>query len=228
AKDQTYFLWGIDRAVLTRMLLPVGGLTKAETRALASELGLNHVAAKPESQEICFVPDGDYARVLSQRLGADHPALSRGPIRSTDGEVVGEHDGYARFTVGQRRRLPGGHAEPMYVVEILPEERAVVIGPRDALLGRGVVAREVNWLVDPAPIVGARVLVRVRHRAPLVGGDIIRSDGDEIEIALDEPISAITAGQSLVLYGEDDRVLGGGFIEAARRGRAQLPLFTVT
>jgi tRNA-specific 2-thiouridylase len=126
-------------------------LTKRQTRSLASELGLTHVAEKPESQEICFVPDGDYARVLADRLGADHPALSAGPLMTLDGEVIGEHDGYARFTVGQRKGLPGGYAEPIYVVAIRPDERAVVVGPRDALLGRGVVAREVNWLVGDRP-----------------------------------------------------------------------------
>jgi tRNA-specific 2-thiouridylase len=224
AKDQTYFLWGIDRHVLPRMLLPVGGLTKRETRALASELGLDHVAAKPESQEICFVPHGDYTRVLADRLGADHPALSAGPLMNLEGDVIGEHDGYARFTVGQRKGLPGGNAEPIYVVAIRPDERAVVVGPREALLGRGVVAREVNWLVHDPPAIGARVLVRVRHRAPLAPAELIRAKGDEIELALDEPVAAITAGQSLVLYDADGRVLGGGFIEVARTARAALPV----
>jgi tRNA-specific 2-thiouridylase len=224
AKDQTYFLWGIDRAVIPRMMLPVGGITKAETRALASELGLDHVAAKPESQEICFVPDGDYGRVLEQRLGANHAALSAGPILSVDGDVIGEHDGYARFTVGQRKGLPGGFAEPMYVVAIRPAERAVVVGPRDALLGSGVIARSVNWLVERAPAVGEHVFVRVRHRAALAAAELVRVDGDEIELALDEPVSAITAGQSLVVYDARGRVLGGGFIEAARPVRAPLPI----
>jgi len=226
AKDQTYFLWGIDRGVLSRVLLPVGGLTKAETRQLASDLGLAHVAAKPESQEICFVPDGDYGRVLRERLGADHPALSRGPILTVAGDVVGEHDGYSRFTVGQRKGLPGGFADPIYVVEIRPAQRAVVVGPREALLGRGVIARQINWLVDPAPGQGTRVLARVRHRAQPVEGEIVRVAGAEIELALDAPVAAITAGQSLVVYDATGRVLGGGFIEQARRGVA-LPLLAV-
>jgi tRNA-specific 2-thiouridylase len=225
AKDQTYFLWGIDRTVIPRMMLPVGGITKAETRALASELGLDHVAAKPESQEICFVPDGDYAHVLEQRLGANHAALSAGPIVNVDGDVIGEHDGYARFTVGQRKGLPGGFAEPIYVVAIRPAERAVVVGPRDALLGSGVIARRVNWLVANAPDVGEHVFVRVRHRATLAAAELVRVSDDEIELALDEPVSAITAGQSLVVYDARGRVLGGGFIEAARPVRGALPIF---
>jgi tRNA-specific 2-thiouridylase len=221
-KDQTYFLWGIDRAVLARMILPVGGLDKAQTRARAHAMGLEVIAEKPESQEICFVPDGDYARILEQRLPADAPALARGPIITSSGVVVGEHNGFARYTIGQRRGLPGGYASPMYVIAIRPRHRAVVIGTRDELLGNGLIAREVNWLVD-APVVGDRVSVRVRHRAPLARAEIVRIDGEELEIALDEPVSAITPGQSVVLY-DRDRVLGGGFIDSARQQRNSLPV----
>lgn len=222
-KDQTYFLWGIDRSVLSRMLLPVGDSTKAETRALARRLGLSVVSEKPESQEICFVPDGDYMKILRQRLSPDAPALSPGPIVTSDGQYIGEHEGFARYTIGQRRGVPGGFRIPMYVVGIRPSDRAVVIGPREELLGSGVIAREVNWLADP-PAVGSQVQVRVRHRAPLAAGELIRNDAGEIEIALDEPVSAITPGQSIVLY-DNQRVLGGGFIEsAARRIRSGLPI----
>lgn len=222
-KDQTYFLWGIDRDVQLRMLLPVGDSTKAETRALARSLGLSVVAEKPESQEICFVPDGDYMKILRSRLAGDSPALTHGPILTTDGQCVGEHQGFAGYTIGQRRGLPGGFRIPMYVVGIRPAERAVVIGPREDLLGRGVIAKEVNWLSDEPPV-GSTVSVRVRHRAPLARGELIRSERDEIEIALDEPVSAITPGQSIVLY-DGDRVLGGGFIEAASDSRrAGLPI----
>ena len=212
-KDQTYFLWGIDRSVLSRMLLPVGESTKAETRALARSLGLSVVAEKPESQEICFVPDGDYMKILRSRLDSDAPALSRGPILTSDGRHVGYHDGFAGYTIGQRRGLPGGFRIPMYVVGIRPEDRAVIIGSREELLGRGVIAREVNWLAD-APQVGAEVTIRVRHRATLAKGEIIRMKSGEIEIALDEPVSAITPGQSIVFY-HGEKVLGGGFIESS-------------
>ncbi len=221
-KDQTYFLWGIDRAVLSRLMLPVGGLDKAQTRARAHAMGLEVIAEKPESQEICFVPDGDYARILEQRLPVDAPALSRGPIITSSGSVVGEHNGFARYTIGQRRGVPGGFAHAMYVIAIRPEQRAVVIGTRDELLGSGIVAREVNWLTD-APRVGDNVSVRVRHRAPLARAEIVRLDFDEIELALDEPVSAITPGQSVAFY-DGGRVLGGGFIEASRPKRAALPV----
>jgi tRNA-specific 2-thiouridylase len=222
-KDQSYFLWGIDRSVVRRMLLPVGEMTKPETRARAHALGLAVVAEKVESQDICFVPDGDHAKVIGRRLGADTPALSAGPVMLLDGRVVGEHDGYARYTIGQRRGVPGGFPEPMFVVAIRPAERAIVIGPRDALLGHGVVAREMNWLVDALPA-GSRVDVQVRHRSRATPAHIVRLDGGEVELALDEPVAAITPGQSLVLY-DGDRVLGGGFIEHGGRGaRTALPV----
>jgi len=221
-KDQSYFLWGIHRAVVRRMLLPVGASTKPETRAIAHRLGLEVVAEKTESQDICFVPDGDHTKILRQRLGAEAPALSVGPLVLSDGRQVGTHQGYARYTIGQRRGLPGGFPEPMYVVDIRPNERAVVIGPRAELLGRGVVARELNWLGEP-PALGANVLVQIRHRATPAAAEVVRVGADEIELALDEPVAAITPGQSLVLY-DDTRVLGGGIIEAARRVRSALPI----
>ncbi len=222
SKDQSYFLWGIDQAVVSRMLLPVGARTKAETRETARRLGLTRVAEKVESQDICFVPDGDHAKVIARRLGADAPALARGPVVLEDGTVVGEHDGFARFTLGQRRGLPGGFAAPMFVVAIRPATREVVIGPRESLLGRGVVAREMNWLGEPARE-GARVEVQVRHRSRPAAAEVLRSAPGEIELALDEPVAAIAPGQSLVLY-DGDRVLGGGIIEASRRTRAALPV----
>jgi tRNA-specific 2-thiouridylase len=220
AKDQSYFLWGIDRRVLSRMLLPVGAQTKAETRAIAHELGLELIAEKRESQDICFVPDGDHTRVIARTLGADTPALAPGPLLLRDGTIVGEHAGYARFTVGQRRGLPGGFAEPMFVVAIEPATRAVVIGPRDELLGRGVVVREVNWLVDPRPSVGDDIAVQIRHRAHAVPGVVMRLASDELEVALEQPASAISPGQSCVFF-DGERVVGGGVIE---RGRRELPV----
>ena len=215
AKDQTYFLWGIDRAVLRRLLLPVGTLTKAETRQIARDLQLPRVADKAESQEICFVPDGDYLAVLKRELPATAPALAPGPFLLSDGTVVGQHEGFARYTIGQRKALPGGYREPMFVIGVRPAERAVVIGPREELLGGGLIARGVSWLGD-APRVGDPVGVRVRHRAPIAPAIVIRLDADAIELALDEPVAAIAPGQSAVLYA-GEVVLGGGFIASSRR-----------
>ena len=224
AKDQSYFLWGIDRSVMQRLILPVGDRTKSETRAVARRLGLAVVADKVESQDICFVPDGDHTAVLRRKLGPEAPALSSGPVVRSDGTVVGHHDGFAHYTIGQRRGLPGGFREPMYVVEIRPETRAIVIGPRAELLGRGVVARELNWLAE-APAVGQCVGVQVRHRAAPAIAEIVAREGDSIELALDQPVAAITPGQSLVVY-DGERVLGGGIIERSERGagRRGLPV----
>ncbi len=221
AKDQSYFLWGIERSVLDRLVLPIGAQTKPETRDIARRFGLR-TAEKPESQDICFVPDGDHVRVLQEYLGVNAPALSRGPLRLVSGEVIGEHDGFARFTIGQRKGLPGGFAEPMFVVEIVPGERAVVIGPRDALLGRGVEALEVNWLTEP-PRVGDSVQVQVRNRAKAAAATVLRLDARGIELALDEPVSAISPGQSLVIY-DRDVVLGGGVIERGLREQRRVGL----
>lgn len=215
AKDQSYFLWGIERSVLSRMILPVGGQTKAETRAVARDLGLALIAEKAESQDICFVPDGDHAKIIASRLGADAPALAPGAFVRRDGTVVGEHSGHARYTIGQRRGLPGGFAEPMFVVDIRPETRTVVIGPREELVGHGVVAREMNWLVDPLDA-GSEVELQIRHRAAPVRGVLLRVEQDEVEVAIPGGASAITPGQSVVFY-DGDRVLGGGVIERSRR-----------
>lgn len=228
AKDQSYFLWGIARPVLDRLLLPIGGQTKAETRAMARQFSLR-TAEKVESQDICFVPDGDHVRILREHLGDDAPSLSPGPLVLHTGELVGEHAGFARYTIGQRKGLPGGFDQPMFVVDIKPATRTVVIGPREALLGRSVEARELNWLVDP-PAVGADVSVQVRHRSRAVAATITSRGDDSIELSLAEPATAITPGQSLVLY-DGDIVLGGGVIESAARDageptkRISLPIF---
>ena len=176
-------------------------LTKRETRDAARRLGLA-TADKAESVEICFVPDGDYVGVLERHLPADAPALVPGPLVTVGGDVVGEHAGFARYTIGQRRGLPGGFAEPMYVVDIRPETREVVIGPGDALFGHAVTLTEVNWLADPLdarrPRAGAVPLSRARRR-----GDGRCGGAGRRRAAAVEPVRAITPGQSGVLYDED-------------------------
>jgi tRNA-specific 2-thiouridylase len=211
-KDQSYFLWGIDRSVMGRMLAPVGPLTKRETRAVARALGLV-TADKAESVEICFVPTGDYLPVLRKHLPEDAAALAPGPIVTAAGTPVGEHQGFARFTVGQRRGLPGGFAEPMFVVAIEPDTRTVVIGTADQLDGRAVELAEVNWLADPLRA-GDECLVQVRYRAPAVRARVAArgDDGDTLRLELTDPVRAIAPGQSGVLY-HGDRLLGGGIIQ---------------
>jgi tRNA-specific 2-thiouridylase len=212
-KDQSYFLWGIDRAVVARMLTPVGSLTKAETRACARRLGLA-TADKPESVEICFVPDDDYAGVLERHLPADAPALAPGPLVTTSGEVVGEHHGFARYTIGQRKGLPGGFGAPRFVVAIRPERREVVIGTADELEGHRLRLDELNWLADPLTV-GDGCEVQIRHRARAVPATVVAGESDFLDLALSASVRAITPGQSGVLYSNDGRVLGGGVIGVA-------------
>ncbi len=209
-KDQSYFLWGIPPAVQARMRTPVGELTKAETRALARSLGLS-TADKPESVEICFVPDDDYVRVLERHLPADAPALLPGPVVTTAGERIGEHEGFARYTVGQRRGLPGGSPLPLYVVGIRPEDRAVVVGTAEELDGSGVMLEELNWLAQPLAV-GDECLVQVRYRSRAVPATVREASALSLELELHTPARAITPGQSGVLYGTDDQLLGGGVI----------------
>jgi tRNA-uridine 2-sulfurtransferase len=209
AKDQSYFLWGIDPAVVARMLTPVGALSKAETRAYARRLGLT-TAEKQESVEICFVPNDDYASVLEQHLPADAPALTPGPLVTTAGEVIGEHQGYARYTIGQRKGLPGGSGTRRYVVGIRPERREVVVGDAADLAGHRVTLEELNWLGDPLES-GDCCQVQLRYRARAVAAQVLEAAGDQLSLALETPVRAITPGQSGVLYA-GDRVLGGGVI----------------
>jgi tRNA-specific 2-thiouridylase len=208
-KDQTYFLWGIDRGVVGRMRTPVGELTKAETRSMARDLGLV-TADKPESVEICFVPDGDYVGVLEEHLPSDHPALTPGPIRTTAGDVVGAHEGFARYTIGQRRGLPGGFPEAMYVVAIAPDDRAVIIGTGDELFGHRVTLEAPNWIAD-RPRAGDPCEVQVRYRARPVAARVAFVSADKVQLDLANPVRAITPGQSGAVY-DGTRLLGGGVI----------------
>ena len=210
AKDQSYFLWGIRADVVPRMLTPVGALSKRETRDVARRLGLV-TAEKAESQEICFVPDGDYAAVLERRLPAGSPALAPGPIVTASGERVGEHAGFARFTVGQRRGLPSGSGRPLYVTAIRPQTREVVVGPVEDLAVRSVRLEEVNWLCAEPLVPGGRCQVQVRHRAPAVPATVTASGTGTLDLTLLEPAHAVAPGQSGVLY-DGDRLIGGGVI----------------
>ncbi|MGH7582443.1 MAG: tRNA 2-thiouridine(34) synthase MnmA [Gemmatimonadales bacterium] len=210
-KDQSYFLWGIDRAVVERMLTPVGELSKNETRARARTLELV-TADKPESVEICFVPDDDYVGVLEQRLPADAPALSPGAFVTTRGEIVGEHDGFARYTVGQRKGLPGGRSRPLYVLGIRPATREVVVGESDELDGRSVTLEECNWL-DAPPVAGTRCQVQLRYRAKAVSAMVRSNGGIRIALDLEAPVRAIAPGQSGVIYTFDEQMVGGGIIQ---------------
>jgi len=211
AKDQSYFLWGLPREMLPHLLFPVGELTKDEVRDRARALKLA-TAEKPESQEICFVPTGNYRDLLEKKLPAPHPALQPGPIVRADGTVVGRHAGFAGFTVGQRRGLGGGFAEPLFVLEVRPDTGEVVVGTREELERDRVTVGELNWHAD-SPEPGQRVRVQLRYRAPAVAAVVEELHGT-LDLALEEPHAAVTPGQSAVVF-DGERVLGGGRIVAA-------------
>ncbi|WP_299436313.1 tRNA 2-thiouridine(34) synthase MnmA [uncultured Rhodospira sp.] len=211
AKDQSYFLFATTREQLETLRFPLGGLDKTRTRALAARYGLA-VHDKPESQDICFVPDGDYARVVERlRPGALEP----GEIVDTAGRVLGRHDGVIHYTVGQRRGLGiGGTAEPLYVVRLEPESRRVVVGPRAALGRDRFTLRAVNWLGPGAamPPDGVRATVKIRNTFAPVPATIAPRDDGRAAVTLDAPADGVSPGQACVLY-DGDRVLGGGWIE---------------
>ena len=211
SKDQTYFLFGLTQPQLARTLFPLGELTKPEVRELARGMNLA-VAAKGDSQEICFVPNGDYAAFLSAYLkdtGAEAQA-TRGAIVDTAGRTLGEHQGVHHFTVGQRRGLGIATGEPLYVIATDPASQRVVVGGNDELLRPRFFAREVNW-ISIAPIsrpVRAQVKIRNKHDAAAA----TLYPGARVEVVFDEPQRAVTPGQGAVFY-DGDLVLGGGWID---------------
>ena len=213
ARDQSYFLFGTTAEQLDFLRFPLGDLPKSETRALAERFGLE-VAAKPDSQDICFVPGGDYAAVV-QKLRPD--ANQPGDIVDLAGRIVGRHDGIVRFTVGQRRGLALGEREgtdnaPLYVVRLEPEQRRVVVGPREALGRSEIVLRDVNW-IGPTVTGPLAVQVRVRSSQALRPAEIELS-GETAAVHFAEPEMGVSPGQACVIYDRDkgSRVLGGGFI----------------
>jgi tRNA-specific 2-thiouridylase len=202
ARDQSYFLFATNDEQLDYLRFPLGGMEKSAVRALAAETGLS-VALKPDSQDICFVPDGDYAGVVRKlRPEAD----TAGDIVHVDGRVLGQHRGLIHFTVGQRKGLDiGGQAEPLYVVRLEPESRRVIAGPRAALAVASARLSDINWIGGPDR--GAPVQAKVRSMARPVPA---RLDGDLLRF--EQPEFGVAPGQAAVIY-DGDRVLGGGWIE---------------
>ncbi|MFO1142635.1 MAG: tRNA 2-thiouridine(34) synthase MnmA [Amaricoccus sp.] len=214
ARDQSYFLFSTTREQLGFLRFPLGGLaSKAETRALAARYGLA-VADKPDSQDICFVPDGSYSAIIEKlRPGAAEP----GAIVHLDGRVLGRHAGVIRYTVGQRRGLGIGGGEPLFVVRLDPDARRVVVGPREALARRTVTVNEVNWLGDgafeAAPEGGWEVEVRVRSTRPPRPARIHPHGPHQARVELLAAEEGVAPGQACVFYApEGTRVLGGGWI----------------
>lgn len=209
AKDQSYVLFGLPREILPRCRFPIGELAdKAEVRRRAADLGLP-VHDKPDSQEICFVPDHDYKRLVRQRRPDTEGA---GELRDTAGRVLGTHAGVANFTIGQRHGLGIAAGRPLYVTHLDPQRNVVTVGPRDALLSTGLLVGQVNWLVAPPPDSAPRAAaVKIRHaHAPAAAWLSLRPDGT-VAVTFTEPQLAVTPGQAAVFY-DGELVLGGGWI----------------
>lgn len=213
SRDQSYFLFGLTQEQLARSLFPLGGMRKSEVRKLAAELGLG-MADKPESREICFVPNGDYAAFIDRYLQEQDAARSDagGEIVTAEGKVVGGHDGIHHYTVGQRRGLGVAAGKPVYVTEILPAERRVVVGEAEQLLRREFAVRNANWIAFDDLREPVRAQIKIRHQfAPAWGEARPGGAPGEAAIVFDEPQRAVTPGQAAVLY-RGDQVLGGGWI----------------
>ncbi len=207
-KDQSYFLFSLTQEQLARAAFPVGELTKPRVREEARRLGLN-VAEKPDSQEICFVPDGDYASFVARK----NPDVARsGPIVDEQGQKLGEHGGVHRFTIGQRKGLGVAAPAPLYVLKLEPDTSTVVVGRREALDRTTLTASSVNWISCDAPVKWMRVESQIRHRHQPAGARVRALADGRAELEFDRPQAAITPGQAVVFY-QADVVVGGGWID---------------
>ena len=212
-KDQSYALWGLSQAALSRTLFPLGGLTKPEVRTLAAKYGLK-TAGKEESYEICFVPDNNYRRFLHERVPDMTSRFAGGDI-VWDGNVVGKHEGFPYFTIGQRSGI-GAHGERVYVTGIDAETNTIRIGRNNDLLRTELVARDLNLVSAGELMDGFRVTAKVRYKDDGATASVFLLDGGRFRVVFDEPKRAITPGQSVVMY-DGDRLIGGGVIEMSSR-----------
>jgi tRNA-specific 2-thiouridylase len=207
-KDQAYFLFGLTQVQLQRALFPIGEMRKVDVRAAARSRGIP-VSDKPDSQEICFVPDGNYAAVVERRLPGD----VSGAIVDLSGAVVGRHEGVHRFTVGQRKGLGVALGEPAYVVKLDAARRMVTIGPRSAIEQDSLTASSVNWITGATPGGLLRVTAQIRHRHAAADATVTPIGDDRVQVQFDRAQSAITPGQAVVFFDRDE-VLGGGWIDS--------------
>ncbi|MBC8028596.1 MAG: tRNA 2-thiouridine(34) synthase MnmA [Pyrinomonadaceae bacterium] len=212
-KDQSYFLWELTQEQLSRAMFPLGEMSKPEVREVARASSLA-VAEKKESQEICFVPDGDYAGFIDRYLAAEDSQdrlPGEGEIVSRSGEVMGHHDGVHHYTIGQRRGIGIAHEKPLYVINIDAPKNQVVVGMQEDLLSREFIAAGVNWVAFDQPAMPVRAEVRVRYRHTPAEATITPLEHNRVRVIFEEPQRAITPGQATVFY-RGDEVVGGGWI----------------
>ncbi|HWZ81593.1 MAG TPA: tRNA 2-thiouridine(34) synthase MnmA [Terriglobales bacterium] len=213
AKDQTYFLFGLTQEQLSRTMFPLGGMTKPEVRELARQYALV-IAEKPDSQEICFVPGGDYKKFLDAYLAeqGEPPLETPGEMVTTDGTVIGEHTGIHNFTVGQRKGLGIATGSPLYVLQIKGDTRQVIVGHDEDLYSKTLTTHRNNLISVAELTEPMRVAVKIRHRHQPAPAMIESTGPDQIQVTFDAPQRAITPGQAAVFY-DGDAVVGGGWIE---------------
>jgi tRNA-specific 2-thiouridylase len=212
-KDQSYFLWELTQDQLSRAMFPLGDMSKPEVRELAREHGLA-VAEKAESQEICFVPDGNYAGFIERYLEAEHEGgrlPGEGEIADSRGDIIGHHGGLHRYTIGQRRGIGIANERPLYVISIDASSNRVVVGQQEELLSREFTAAAVNWIAFDEAVAPVRADVCIRYRHTEAPARIVPLENDRINVVFDRPQRAITPGQATVFY-RGDEVLGGGWI----------------
>jgi tRNA-specific 2-thiouridylase len=213
-KDQTYYLFGLQQWQLAMLELPLGELTKQQVRERARQAELP-TADKPESQEICFIPDNDYRAFLRKRFAVEGVQQPRGKFIHLDGRILGDHEGIPFYTVGQRKGLGIATGEPLFVVELDPATNSVILGPREAVLADGLLADGTNWMALESLTEPRRARIRIRHRHTPADGWLHPVEGDPtaVRVLFDEPQTAISPGQAAVFYDEESRVLGGGWIK---------------
>jgi tRNA-specific 2-thiouridylase len=212
SKDQTYFLFGLTQEQLSRCMFPLGGMTKPQVRELARQHGLA-LAEKPDSQEICFVPGGDYKRFIDAYLGEQGESLpdTSGEIVTTSGEAIGEHSGIHQFTIGQRKGIGVATGSPLYVIQIRGDKREVVVGSGEELMTRALRARDLNLISVAELREPMRITCKIRNRHEGAPAILEPAGTDEVVVTFDEPQRAVTPGQAAVFY-DGDIVVGGGWI----------------
>ena len=215
SKDQAYALWGLTQQQLKRTIFPLGDLTKTEVRKIARELNLK-TKNKQESQEICFVPDNDYSRFLRERNPGILSKMSQGEILDKEGSFLGYHRGFPFYTIGQRKGLGISLGKPMYVAEIDAASNTIVIGEKEDLNQRGLLAHQLNWIAIDKLVSPIKVEAQIRYNDPGRGATIYPAENGYVEVKFDEFHQAVTPGQSVVFF-RDDIVVGGGVIEKGLR-----------
>lgn len=210
-KDQTYVLWGLDQVQLSRTLFPLGDRNKNEIREIAKSAGLARIATKSESYEICFIPDDDYRGFLKRRVEGLEQKVEGGNITDSNGKILGKHHGYPFYTIGQRKGLDIAAGHPLYVKKLDPETNTVILAKKNELLTDEMLVRDINLMKYASFDIKENITTAIRYNDPGTGSGLVMKADGTIKVIFENPVSAITPGQSAVFY-ENDDLVGGGII----------------